>query len=118
MMQATCEMTDVDPLAMMAFGKVQGLSRYRKDVPLVACCAAGLIAVMAEDCGPCTQLVIDMARREGVDPAILGAVVARDYVAMPEEVALAARFTEGPYTTLLKPTICARRFCAAGACAA
>lgn len=88
------EIIDVDPRAMMAFGKVQGLSRYRKDVPRAAYCAAGLIAVMAEDCGPCTQLGIDMAQREGVDPVILRAIVARDYVAMPYEVALAARFTE------------------------
>jgi len=88
------EIIDVDPRAMMAFGKVQGLGRYRKDVPLAAYCAAGLIAVMAEDCGPCTQLGIDMAQRQGVDPAILRAIVARDYVAMPEDVALAARFTE------------------------
>jgi len=88
------EIIDVDPRAIMAFGKVQGLSRYRKDVPLAAYRAAGLIAVMAEDCGPCTQLGIDMAQREGLDPAILRAIVARDYVAMPEEVALAARFTE------------------------
>ena len=84
------EIIDVDPRAIMAFGKVQGLSRYRKDVPR----AAGLIAVIAEDCGPCTQLGIDMAQREGLDPATLRAIVARDYVAMPEEVALAARFTE------------------------
>lgn len=35
-----------------------------------------------------------MALREGIDPAILHAIVARDYVAMPEEVVLAARFTE------------------------
>lgn len=49
---------------------------------------------MAEDCGPCTQLGIDMAQREGVDAAILRAIVARDYAAMPEEVALAVRFTE------------------------
>jgi len=88
------EMIDVDPRAMMAFGKVQGLSRYRKSVPLEAYCAAGLIAVMAEDCGPCTQLGIDMAQRQGVRPAILRAIVAHDYVAMPEDVALAARFTE------------------------
>jgi len=88
------EMIDADPRAMMVFGKVQGLSQYRKDLPLAAYCAAGLIAVMAEDCGPCTQLGIDMAQREGVDPAILRAIVARDYPAMPEEVALAVRFTE------------------------
>jgi hypothetical protein len=88
------EMIDIDPRAMMAFGKMQGLSRYRKDVPLAPYCAAGLVAVMAEDCGPCTQLGIDMAEQQGVDPAILRAVVARDYRAMPYEVALAARFTE------------------------
>ena len=88
------EMIDADPRATMVFGKVQGLSRYRKDVPLAAYCAAGLVAVMAEDCGPCTQLGIDMAQREGVDPAILRAIVARDYAAMPEEVVLAVRFTE------------------------
>lgn len=35
-----------------------------------------------------------MAEREGVDPVILRAVVARDYTAMPYEVALAVRFAE------------------------
>jgi hypothetical protein len=49
---------------------------------------------MAEDCGPCTQLAIEMAQREGVDPAILRAVVAHNIAAMPYEVALAVRFAE------------------------
>ncbi|MFZ3352137.1 MAG: hypothetical protein WA268_14835 [Xanthobacteraceae bacterium] len=88
------EMVQADPRAMLTFGKVQGLTKYRKDVPLAAWCAAGIVAVMAEDCGPCTQLSIDMAEREGVDPEILRAVVARDYAAMPYEVALTTRFTE------------------------
>jgi hypothetical protein len=88
------EIMDANPWAMIAFGKVQGLSRYRTAIPLAAYCAAGLIAVMAEDCDPCTQLGIDMAEREGVDPAILRAIVARDYIAVPFGVALAARFTE------------------------
>ena len=56
--------------------------------------AAGIVAVMAEDCGPCTQLGIEMAEREGVDPALLRAIVTRDVNAMPYEVALAVRFTE------------------------
>ncbi len=88
------EMIDADPRAVLAFGKAQGISRYRKDVPPAAYFAAAIVAVMSEDCGPCTQLVIDMAEREGVDPAVLGAVVARDYNAMPYEAALAARFTD------------------------
>src|SRR5690242_13806207 len=81
------ELIDTDPRAFMALGKVMGLGRYRKDVPAAAFHAAGIIAVMAEDCGPCTQLAIDMAEREGIDPAILRAVAARDFAAMPFEVA-------------------------------
>jgi hypothetical protein len=88
------EMIDIDPKALTTFWKAQGVTRYRKDIPLAPYCAAGIVAVMSEDCGPCTQLGIDMAERQGVDPAILRAVVARDYQAMPFEVALAVRFTE------------------------
>jgi hypothetical protein len=88
------ELADVDPRALATFGKVQTLSKYRKDIPLAPYCAAGITAVMAEDCGPCTQLGIEMAERGGVDPAILRAVVAKDYQRMPFEVALAVRFTE------------------------
>jgi hypothetical protein len=88
------ELVDIDPRAMLAFGKVRAISDYRKDVPPAAYTAAGIVAVMSEDCGPCTQLGIDMAERGGVDPAVLRAVVARDFAAMPYEVALAARFAE------------------------
>ena len=88
------ELIAADPRAFMALGKVMGLGRYRKDIPSAAFHAAGIIAVMAEDCGPCTQLAITMAEREGIDPAILRAVVARDFAAMPYDVALAARFAQ------------------------
>ena len=88
------ELIDADPRAFMAFGKLQAITDYRKDVPMAVFVAAGLIAAMTEDCGPCTQLGIDMAEEEGIDPAVLRAIVARDYVAMPYQVALAARFAE------------------------
>jgi hypothetical protein len=88
------DLLEADPRAMMAFGKVAALSSYQKDVPAAAYSAAGIVGTMAEDCGPCTQLVIDMAQRNGVDPNILRAIVARDFTAMPFEVALAARFAE------------------------
>jgi hypothetical protein len=88
------ELIDSDPSAMLAFGKLQAISRYRKDLPPAAYCGAGIVAVMAEDCGPCTQLGINMAERGGVDPAVLRAIVARNYKAMPDEVSLAVRFTE------------------------
>jgi hypothetical protein len=88
------DVLDADPRAMLLFSKAVGIGRYRRDVPLAAFCAAGLVGAMAEDCGPCTQLGIDMAQHYGVDPAILRAIVARDVNAMPYEVALAFRFAE------------------------
>jgi hypothetical protein len=85
---------DADPRALTMFGRAAALGRYRKDVPVSAHAAAGIVVVMSEDCGPCTQIGVDMAERAGVDPAILRAIVARDFAAMPYDVALAARFTE------------------------
>ena len=85
---------DADPRAMLAFGKLQRIVNYRKDLPPAVYAAAGLVAVMQEDCGPCTQLGIDMAQQGGVDPAVLRAIVARDFAVMPEDVALAVRFAE------------------------
>jgi hypothetical protein len=88
------DVLDADPRALLAFSKVRGIGTYRKGVPLAVYCAAGIVGAMSEDCGPCTQLAIDMAQRAGVDPAILRAVVARDLYGMPEDVALAVRFAE------------------------
>jgi len=88
------ELLGADPRAMLAFGKVAGLSSYHKDVPMAAHFAAAIVGTRAEDCGPCTQLGIDMAQRQGVDPAILRAIAARDLDAMPFDVALAVRFAE------------------------
>jgi hypothetical protein len=88
------DVLDADPRALLAFSKVTGIGTYHKDVPLAPYCAAGIVGTMSEDCGPCTQLTIDMAERAGVDPAILRAVVARDLHGMPEDVALAVRFAE------------------------
>jgi hypothetical protein len=88
------DMLNADPRALLAFSKVLALGAYRKDVPPAAYCAAGIAGTMSEDCGPCTQLVIDMAQRKGVDPVILRAIVARDVSAMPDNVGLAVRFTE------------------------
>jgi hypothetical protein len=83
-----------DTGALMKFYKATSLSRYCKDVPRLAWFAAQITTVLTEDCGPCTQLGVTMAEREGVAPEILRAIVAGDERAMPDEVALAVRFTK------------------------
>jgi hypothetical protein len=88
------EMLEADVKAVMALFKVQGLARYRKDVPREPWYAAALVGVLAEDCGPCTQVGITMAEREGVNPDTLRAIVAGDLRAMPDDVVVAYRFAK------------------------
>jgi hypothetical protein len=87
------EIVDLSPWAALKFSLATSLGSYRRDVPRAAWFAAGITAVRSEDCGPCTQLAITMAERQGVGPEILRALLKDDVAAMPEEVALAWRFT-------------------------
>ncbi|WP_293677272.1 hypothetical protein [uncultured Phenylobacterium sp.] len=63
-----------------------------KAAPAEALVAAGLVGTMAEDCGPCVQVGVDIATAQGVDPAVLRAIIAGDEAAMGETAALAYRF--------------------------
>jgi hypothetical protein len=87
------EIVDVSPLAALQFSLATSLGSYRRDVPIAALFAAGITALRSEDCGPCTQLAISMAEQQGVRPESLRALLKDDEAAMPEEVALAWRFT-------------------------
>ena len=60
--------------------------------PFEALLASGIVGTLAEDCGPCTQIGIDMAAARGADPAVIRAILAGDEAAMGETAALAWRF--------------------------
>ena len=64
----------------------------RRAAPPEAMVAAGLAGVLAEDCGPCTQIGVDMAAASGVKPEVLRAILAGDEAAMGETASLAWRF--------------------------
>jgi hypothetical protein len=86
------EIVDADVDAAWRFSKVMGLTKYHKGISAAPLYAASLVGTMAEDCGPCTQLVVTMAEREGVAPKVLQAILDGDTHAMPEDVLLAFRF--------------------------
>jgi hypothetical protein len=88
------EMIDISPRAAWRFVNATRLGTYCRDVPIEAWCTAGITAVRSEDCGPCTQLATAMAERRGVAPEILRAILKEDVSAMPDDVALAWRFTK------------------------
>ena len=83
------------PRGFWRFARVMPMAAWRDGVPLAAWHAAKLVAVRAEDCGPCTQLVVDMARADGVPDALLRAVLQDDHArvqALDADSALAAHF--------------------------
>ena len=88
------EMLDADVKAVMALWKVQGMSQYRKGVPREAYYAAGIAGVLDADCGPCTQLAVTMAEREGVAADTLRAIITGDLRTMPDDAVLAYQFAK------------------------
>lgn len=88
------DLVEADPRAARLFARATAIGQYRRDVPILAWYAAQMTTVMAEDCGPCTQLGVTLAEREGVDPDLLRAMLTRDLAALPAEAALGIRFAE------------------------
>lgn len=87
------ELIEVSPRAAWLFSRAAALGQFRRDIPIEVWCAAGITAVRHEDCGPCTQLGVNMAERAGVSASVLRAVLGDDPDAMPPDVALAWKFT-------------------------
>jgi uncharacterized lipoprotein YbaY len=85
------EILATDTRAFFAFARTAGL-KYRRDVPRDAYWSANVVGTVAEDCGPCTQLVVTMALADGADPKVLAAVLANDDAALPEDAKLAVQF--------------------------
>ncbi|MGI8840008.1 MAG: hypothetical protein ACR2F8_04370, partial [Caulobacteraceae bacterium] len=85
------EILAVSPWAFLKFSLVGSLGHGRR-APPGAVAAAGVVGALTEDCGPCTQLGVDMARRGGVPAETLRGILAGDAAAMGEAAALGWRF--------------------------
>lgn len=64
--------------AFWGYARLAPLANHREGVPLAAWHVAKIVALRSEDCGPCTQLAVDMARADGVADALLQAALADD----------------------------------------
>ncbi|OKO87768.1 hypothetical protein AC629_12790 [Bradyrhizobium sp. NAS80.1] len=88
------DILDADLGALRAINKTAAIAQYQRDIPVVAWAAAGITATMHEDCGPCTQLGVTLAKERGVDPTVLRAIVSGDEKAMSDDARLAYRFAK------------------------
>jgi hypothetical protein len=86
------ELLKLSGSAFWRFTLIAVAAHFRKNVPLAAWYAARIIASRGENCGPCTQLVIDMARAARVEDSVLQAILQDDLSAMGDDAALAYRY--------------------------
>jgi hypothetical protein len=82
------DMLEISPQATLKFARVMALSQHCEDAPMAAWYAAKLVGTLHEDCGPCTQLMADMAARAGVGDSDVRAILRGDAAAMSAEAAL------------------------------
>lgn len=87
-------MLDYSPAAFFKFAPIMKASAHREAVPVDAAFAAKMVGALAEDCGPCTQLVVDMALEAGMPTDQIEAVLRRDPRAMNEATTLGFRFAD------------------------
>lgn len=85
---------DESPAAFFKIVPLMKASSHREAVPVDASFAAKIVGALAEDCGPCTQLVVDMALEAGVPKEQIKAVLRRDTRAMNEATTLGFRFAD------------------------
>ncbi|MGX1106680.1 hypothetical protein AB7M47_005063 [Bradyrhizobium elkanii] len=82
------------PAAFFKFAAAMKAAAYRAVAPVEAFYAAKLTGALAEDCGPCAQLVVDMAIGAGMAEQQVTAVLRRDVAAMTADTALGFRFAQ------------------------
>ncbi|MGE0486238.1 MAG: hypothetical protein AB7Q81_18965 [Gammaproteobacteria bacterium] len=93
------ELADLDRTGFLRFMRTSsGLGQHTGCLPPTAFFAAKLAAILHEDCGPCAQLVVDMALEAGVAPTTLAALAAGRIDAAGEDAALAFRFARALLT--------------------
>lgn len=88
------ELLDTSQIAFMHYTLMGVPAAYRQGVPKDAWFTVKMVAARTEDCGPCLQLVMNMAQADGVPALVRRAVWARDEAAMSDDVRLAWRYAE------------------------
>ncbi|HEY5936240.1 MAG TPA: hypothetical protein VIU61_16430 [Kofleriaceae bacterium] len=83
---------DTDLGAFMKFARAASIGHYRKDVPIDVHYAVGCVGVVRADCGPCAQLGVTMALRNGVPGATIARILRGKEEDMTEPTRLGVRF--------------------------
>jgi alkylhydroperoxidase family enzyme len=86
------EVVDTSPAAAFKFVLAQAMARHADGVPKDALYAAKLAAALSEDCGPCVQLGVNMALKDGMPREKIEAMLRGDIDAAGVDAALGWRY--------------------------
>jgi alkylhydroperoxidase family enzyme len=82
------------PDTFWKFTKFLPLAQYRSKLPPAPYHVARLVAIYQDDCSHCLQIAVNLAKEDGIEPAILTAVLNRSVEQLPESLQDVYRFTE------------------------
>lgn len=88
------EILTADLAAFLKFTAFQTMASHAGNLPAGPLFAARLRAIIAEDCGPCTQLVVNMALEAKLAPELVRAIIEQDLEQLPEEIKLVVNFSD------------------------
>ncbi len=86
------ELIDASPAAAIKFVMAQMMASHHDEVPKDAWYAAKLAAALSEDCGPCTQLCVNMATEAGMEPEKIAHLLRGDIESAGPDAALGFRY--------------------------
>ena len=80
--------------ALTRFMNFMPLAEYGEAASKEALAVVRLVGTRSEDCGPCLQIVVDLAQKSGVDGDLIQAVLDRDTASMEPVLARVHAFAE------------------------
>ncbi|MBI3660322.1 hypothetical protein HY230_07610 [Candidatus Acetothermia bacterium] len=80
--------------AFFKFALFMPLAQHRRKLPPTPYRIARIVATQDEDCGPCVQIEVNLARKEGVPADLIRAVLNNRPEALPPELADVHRFAK------------------------
>ena len=89
---------DHAPDAFSKFEKLMPAAQHREKLPPAPYHVARLVATRQEDCAPCVQAVVNLAKEDGVEPAILSAALYGKVEELPESLLDVYHFAESVVT--------------------
>ena len=84
---------DVSPTAFLRFASIMPFANSRKVLPKEAWFAAQITTLRREDCGPCLQITVNLAKQQGVDTELIRAVLDEDAAKLSRDIVDVCDFT-------------------------